>query len=253
MRNGIFILLLLGGYFSTNAQIIAIRNSFSPDTMGWQGQVKINFLNTKNTQQIFNIKGEAQFQHRAGLNKWFIVAASNQILLSSEESPNQINNGFSHVRYSYLVSDKWEWEGFVQAQYDQVLKIAFRGLAGAGFKHNLIREDKNQLSYNIDLMWEYEQEAENGIYHSDPRLSTFISFSRQFTNRLKGNLNAYYQPRLDKWNDYRISGSMSLEASVISHLNWELQVNVINDTYPVQTADIPKLTYNILNGLVYRF
>ncbi|TXE07534.1 DUF481 domain-containing protein [Gelidibacter salicanalis] len=62
---------------------------------------------------------------------------------------------------------------------------------------------------------------------------------------------SYYQPRLDAFNDYRLSSTTSILLKIWENLSFKTTFTYNFDAYPVVT--IPKAQYELTNGLLYTF
>ncbi len=86
----------------------------------------------------------------------------------------------------------------------------------------------------------------------DFRGSTYLSFSLYPTETLSIISTSYYQPRLDKFNDYRFSSNTSILFEIYKNLAFKTNFNFNYDAFPVSDA-IPQTQFELTNGILYSF
>ena len=234
-----------------NAQIVNIENyRMNKDSVGWEGAFELGFNGNKTTKNLFSLFGGSQIQY---LNKRHLFLSSNEIALIISGAENFENRGFQHFRYNYGLHPKVFWEAFTQGQFDQVLRIQFRWLTGTGPRFGLLKKDNAQIFLGTLYMYEYEEEQGTGIINRDHRLSNYISLSTSVKDVFSINHINYYQPRLDRFKDFRFSSSTELKFKIIKQLFFSFSANLMYDAYPVVDADIPNLTWNFRNSISITF
>lgn len=235
-------------FCNIHGQVINIENKrFLNDTNGFVGRSDLNFNINQNTQQVitFGINVHAQYQH----NRSRILAISD---LAFIKAANQdfVNNGYQHIRYSYKLFNRFTWETFVQAQYNLVLKLDKRYLAGSGARFKLIKT-KHFRAYIASLyMYEYQSQDAGSIIQYNNRLSNYLTFSLDFEKFDLTN-TTFYQPLLSNFANYRIASDLNLEIHLNHRFNFRVGFNLLYDTN--QPPGIPDLVYTLKNGLSIKF
>ena len=235
------------------AQIVMVEGRRLDDSLGWHGAVTLQLYNTKNTERVYTLGGGSVMQYQQGDHRFLSLNNIRIIRNVDDENPNKENNGYQHFRYNYAIDSFWTVEAFSQAQFDQVLRIDFRGLLGGGVRMNLIKQEKNRLTLGVSGMLEYEEEKDTTVVHNDFRMSTYLSYERDFTDAISLSLISYYQPRVDDFTDYRVSGGFNFNWQFNQSFSYNINASLVYDAQPVVDEDIPKLTYSISNGISYRF
>jgi len=240
-----FVLLLS---LSIHAQVINIENKrFLNDTNGFIGRSDINFNITQNTQQVLTlgINLHAQYQH----NKHRILMISDLAFIKAANQ-NFVNNGYEHLRYSYKVANRITWETFVQAQYNIVLKLDKRYLAGMGPRFKIIKQPHFRVYAATLYMYEFQSQDNETIIQYNHRLSSYLSFNFNF-NKFDFSSTTFYQPLLSNFNNYRIATDNNIDISISNHFNFRVGFNLLYDTN--QPPGIPDVVYIIKNGLSFKF
>lgn len=244
----LFFLILSG---SAQAQVINVETMRKKtDSAKWTGSVSVDASLLKNKNNIFKIATKADIQYNNKQELWLFV---NDLKFEKAAGNSFVNKGTQHLRYNYKVSQKVKMEGFAQAQYDAVSEIDFRGLIGAGPRIKLSRNEDYRFYLGTLVMYEYEQisEVEDYKVHKDVRGSMYFSFSLYPTETLGIISTSYYQPRVDKLKDYRLSSTTSILLKIWENLAFKTEFTFNYDSYPVFT--IPKVQYELTNGVVFTF
>lgn len=246
-----YTLLFLISFSYADAQVINVETlRKKTDSAKWTGSVSLDASLIKNKNDIFKIATKADLQYNNKKELWLFV---NDLKFEKAAGESFVNKGTQHLRYNYTIGHKVKMEAFAQAQYDAVSEIDFRGLIGAGPRFKLSNNNDYRFYLGTLLMFEYEKTsivAANRI-HRDVRASTYLSFSLYPTETLGIISTSYYQPRLDKLNDYRLSSTTSILLKIWENLAFKTAFTFNFDTDPVET--IPNEQYELTNGLVFTF
>jgi hypothetical protein len=231
-----------------SGQVINIENKrFLNDTNGFVGRSDLNFNINQNTQQVmtFGVNVHAQYQH----NKHRILAISDIAFIKAAEQ-DFVNNGYQHLRYSYKVVNRLTWENFVQAQYNLVLKLDKRYLAGTGPRLKIIKHKNLRIYLGTAYMYEFQSQDNEKIIQYNNRMSSYLTFNIDF-NKFDFTSTTFYQPLLSDFNNYRIATDSNIELSLNNHLNYRVGFNLLFDTN--QPPGVPNMVYSLKNGLSFKF
>lgn len=220
------------------------------DSAKWTGSVSLDVDIIKNKNNIFKIANKAHIQYNNKKNLWLFV---NDLKFEKLEGSSFVNKGTQHLRYNRKLSSFIKMEAFLQAQYDAISEIDFRGLAGLGPRFKLYGSDKYRYYLGTLVMYEYEKasDAVEDRIQKDIRGSMYFSFSLHPTDNLAIISTSYYQPKLSSFKDYRLSTETSLLFRIYEKLAFKTTFTYNFDAYPVET--IPKTQYELTNGLIYTF
>jgi hypothetical protein len=250
MRYITFCLLFI--YISGFSQVVNIETlRKASDSAKWSGSVSLDVSLIKNTNDIFRIANKAHVQYNDKINLWLFV---NDLNFQKIEDNSLVNRGTQHLRYNRKVTDRMKWEVFGQAQYDAISEIDFRGLFGTGPRFKLSEHENYKFYLGTLVMYEHEKASDVVInrLQKDFRGSTYLSFSLYPSETLSIISTSYYQPRIDKFKDYRLSSNTSVLFKILDDLAFKTTFNYFFDAFPVTTS-IPKTQYELTNGLLYSF
>ncbi|WP_166643309.1 DUF481 domain-containing protein [Gelidibacter sediminis] len=220
------------------------------DSAKWTGSLSLDASIVKNKNQIFKIANKAHIQYNNYRELWLFI---NDLKFEKAAGESFVNKGTQHLRYNHRVTETIKMEAFIQAQYDAISEIDFRGLIGAGPRFKLSSNDNYRFYLGTLIMYEIEQASaiESNAIHRNVRGSTYFSFSMYPTESLGIISTSYYQPRLDAFKDYRLSSTTSILLKIWENLAFKTTFTYNFDAYPVVT--IPKAQYELTNGLLYTF
>jgi hypothetical protein len=220
------------------------------DSAKWTGSLSLDISLIKNKNSIFKVANKAHIQYNNKKDLWLFV---NDLKFEKLEGNSFVNKGTQHFRYNRKVSEYIKMEAFLQAQYDAISEIDFRGLAGLGPRFKLYANDNYRFYLGTLVMYEYEK-ASNIIedrVQKDFRGSAYASFSLYPTDYLSIISTSYYQPKLKAFKDYRLSTDTSMLFKILETLAFKTTFTYSFDAFPVAT--IPKTQYELTNGFLYVF
>jgi hypothetical protein len=233
------------------AQIVNIEQfRLSSDTSKWRFSEQVNLSLLQNTQRLIGFNNNLGVQFR--LKRFSTILLSNLDLSSTDENDIE-RSGFLHLRFENRLNANFSLEYFTQAQKDVPLKINQRYLLGAGLRVAL-RKRKVLSFYTGHLfMLEYDEEIETGNAYQNVRLSSYLNFNWHPSEALTFLIIAYYQPRLDKFSDYRLAIQGQLAFRLWKSLSFTFNARYAYDAFPVDLDEIPQLTYKLSNGVSFKF
>ena len=150
-----------------------------------------------------------------------------------------------------MTKELLRWEVFSQVQYNEVLDVGIRVLAGTGPRFKIYDSDLFRLYCAALYMYEYEQNSGKTIFLRNHRISSYLTLTIDL-GKLEFINTTYYQPNIsDIKNDYRILSQSDLLIGITWNLKFAAGFSLRYDNKPF--PDIPKNTYYLTNGLVFEF
>jgi hypothetical protein len=124
--------------YTCACQVINIENRrFLNDTNGFAGKMDFTYNVTSNIQQVIVAGMNIHAQYRHDRSR---VLAISDISFIKAGVADFANAGYQHLRYNYRLMPRVTAEVFVQAQYNRVLLLDRRYLAGAGPRFRIIKD-----------------------------------------------------------------------------------------------------------------
>ncbi len=214
---------------------------------GLSGTIELSANFIQNINDIFQTANAAQIQYVK--DKWSFLSLSMYNLTVFNRS-NIVNEGFTHLRAVKTLNKKLALEGFVQGQFNEIIKIKYRHLVGTGLRIKLFDRDSLRFFSGSIVMGENEMEA-TGILNNHLRLSQYFSVAFPIKQLINIDLIAYFQPDLLHLNDFRTSAEAIVDFKLTRKLQFRLVHSLFYDSKPPET--IRNTFYNFRNGLIYRF
>lgn len=234
------------------AQIVNIeerRITGTNDSTHWYGHLNLAANLSKVKDQILQFSATGQVQYKKD-RSLFLLLLDGKFLRAGEQDFNRA--GFAHLRYNYKISDPLVLEAFAQAQYNKLLLIELRVLAGAGLRYRLFKDKSggNRIYAGMAYLYERNRFLEGGGETGWHRLSNYISFTFRPWQGVKLVSTTYYQPQLFDLANYRFSTEWRLDMPLGKRLSFTTDFTYsIDRSLPI---DAPASTYAWLNGLTFR-
>lgn len=170
------------------------------------------------------------------------------------------NQSFVHARWSAMWHRRVGTDLFAQHQFDELLRLRVRALAGAGARLVLVHRRVFRAWAGTGAMVEHERiRVEEGA--PDPRRTTVARWTSYLAlrlsladRRLVLQSTTYVQPRFDAFADYRVLNDLQLLAVVSTQLASGISLAVWHDRKPptgVRRTDV-RLLASLKIALVSR-
>lgn len=231
------------------SQVVNVeRLRLKTDTTGLFGNAAVSLNIIENKKKILKTGGNLHLMLKKTKNVYLVISNINLIRAGDEDF---VNNGFQHFRYNHLLTERFIIEAFTQAQFNELLKVKNRDLAGTGLRVKILKSKKINLYSGFLYMYEYEEIKGESIIHRDHRMSDYLSIGLYLNETFSFESTTYYQPLIKNFNDYRISSENTLGFIITKNLSFDLAFSILYDTR--QPEDIPGTTYELTNSLRYNF
>lgn len=250
IRNGLLVLLFTCSFSLLFSQIVNIENRrIYEDTSGWSGSLDAGISVTQNSSDILysgNLRPRVQYKNR----KNHVLLISDFIYTASMKT-TYANSGMSHFRYARRIKNSaWKWEAYTQIQYNQLLNQRMRYLIGTGPRWKFIDTNNVRFFVGSSAFWEYEELTVDGVINRDFRWSNYLSWFIKTKVGFSFTATTYYQPRFDKFKDFRFSGQYTIAQQLAKRLDIKLELNLFYDSEPA--ANVRKTVFNSSAGFRVR-
>lgn len=246
-----FLFLLVISFWTAGAQAQVLNvegQRFVNDTNGWVGRVGFSFQLLQNTKQVIGLGNAVHVQYRHNRHRVLLLSDLNFIRAGGTDF---VNTGYQHIRYNNKLNKHFTWEAFVQTQYNKVLLMDFRGVAGTGPRLKLIKKENLHLYAAALYMFEHERITGDSITFNDHRMSSYITCTWVLSKHADLSATVFYQPNLAVFSDMRIAGDMALDIGITKKLGFRTTFNMLYDNK--QPGGVQELTYQLKNSLDWRF
>lgn len=152
-------------------------------------------------------------------------------------------------QYNYLFADPWYGFARVEALHDDIASIAYRVPVSVGVGYYFIKNEKTTLSAEVGPGYVFER-----IGGVEDDYAT-IRFAEKFTHKLSDRARVWqsfeYQPKIDEWTQYFLTGELGAEADLTKKMSLRV---VLQDWYVSNPA--PNRQSNdlrVIAGVNYKF
>ncbi|MBL9137969.1 MAG: DUF481 domain-containing protein [Verrucomicrobiales bacterium] len=135
------------------------------------------------------------------------------------------------AQYNYLLTERWY--GFVRAAglHDSIADIAYRVPLSLGIGYYFVKNDRTTLSAEAGPGYVWEKVG------NDSRDYATIRFGEKFTHKFSDRARIWqsfeYQPKIDEWSNYFLTGEIGVGADITKQLELRL---VLQDWYVSEPA-----------------
>lgn len=228
------------------AQVVNIEQSrINLDSAGWAGTITANFTSQKYQNLFLAAATRAAVYKKVDRDLWLFLGESG----FSVAQKAQFNNmSLAHVRFNREVLSWLKAEGFTQMQYNKLLGLDRRNLLGAGLRYKLAEKDNQWYYLGSSVMLDYEKvnQGEESILYG--RSSFYFSWTFKELDEWSITSTSYFQPLLNRLNDYRLAGQHSFSMAV--NKNWAVRVELTHFYDSRPPVGIIKSTFTSTLGLV---
>jgi hypothetical protein len=252
-KKGISTIIIALNLYFIHAQIINIEDKRIAlgDSIAFKGFGDLGLSLYRNDKQLTTIKANMQLEYVN--RRHFILFLSGYNLIHTEGSANALNDGFAHLRYNFDIKNSLVYEAFAQGQYNERTRVLFRGLVGSGIRVKIKYDKKKRFYLGLAYLIESNQFKDNTLRQLDHRLSSYLSYNIGFGNKSKFVHTTYVQPRIDNWDNIRVSSEASLFFFISKHLSFRSTFNTAYDSDPRLPPSVPDWIYTLTNGLRFEF
>ena len=153
---------------------------------------------------------------------------------------------YAHLRFVHRLLHNINYELFLQSASNEFTKVKGRNLAGAGLRYDADLKEYGELFFGLGAFYEkigYTttlDPTERNI-----RMNSYISYVKKFSKKSKLSYVMYYQPDVEKFDDYIFSHGVELEILIYEKLYVNFVFYYDLDTKPaigVKELDVSQKT-----------
>lgn len=191
---------------------------------------------------------------------WITEKSINLALLGYQygESNNvrSVNKAFIHYRYIYQLNNDFDWELFSQLEKNEFTRLSYRGLLGTGVRYSLAKSEQHHAFLGLGAFHSKEEiEVTTGLTDDGVEEFTRANFYLLSKYNVKPSFSfstaLYYQPRLDRFSDYRALLESKFDFKITEKLSFRISLDVEHDSEPSQSIKSTDVSY--MTGLNFSF
>ncbi len=170
------------------------------------------------------------------------------------------DNAFIHIRGMYEIIKKFNFELFMQTEYDEFINLQDRNLLGISFRYNPIKyrfgaDSSGLLDFSIATggMYEYEYYKNENSYHETNlfRSSSNISLKIFFDKKTQFSTVVYFQPNFEHIHNYRILNENRISFGIYD--NFKIYVNTSYRFDNEPEPGVLNYDFKLTNGFMINF
>ncbi|MCC5940380.1 MAG: DUF481 domain-containing protein [Balneolaceae bacterium] len=252
-RSTLFLcLIFLTGYSTLHAQLLNVeRIRTFADSTGWHGDLGFDLSVNKYNDRIFKLGNQANAAYYSNLHSYVFLT---NLEIINVDGASLVSSGYAHLRGVFYRERTLSPELFIQHQYNNNLGLRGRALAGAGVRYTFLSRDAITGRFSTALMQEYENwrlSGEEAIENNFLKSTNNISMRGRLSDQTSLLLIGYYQARPSRFFEPRVTLENQLNIRMSRWVLFSVSFVLTHDANPV--IDIPKLTYELKNGILISF
>ncbi|WP_141691508.1 DUF481 domain-containing protein [Rhodohalobacter halophilus] len=247
----LFVALLFTAELASSQVLNVERNRADGNSNGWTGELGTDFSLNKYNDRVIKVGGQANASYFSDRHSYLMLSS---IDLVNVDGNSLVSNGYVHLRATFQREKTLSPEIFTQYQYNNNLGLQNRALGGAGVRYTFLSRDHLRGHFSTGLMYEYEDwglnnevSVQNELLKSTSNLVIRGDLNEQTSLTMIG----YYQARPDRFFKPRATSENQLNIRMSRSLTFRVNFTMTYDVEPV--IDVPKLTYELKNGIVLSF
>ena len=208
----------------------------------------------KSNEEVVEIAGKYRldFVAKNGLNSFLILSYENGYQKLNAKTNSIVNKGFSHLRFTKDISNKFFIELFTQYGFNDFLLMKERFLYGSGIRYQVLSGDRIKTHLGVGFMQEDETyDIKENQEMSLLRSTNYVTFKLKLSDNTQLNNTAYFQFDTKRFDDNRILFDSDMNISINENLSFNFVVNYRRDSEP--HGDLGNTYIQLTNGFEYIF
>lgn len=133
------------------------------------------------------------------------------------------DHGYVRLGYDPMINDKWSLWFYEQAGYNRKREIRLENFAGGGPKYSLFDNEQLKASLSVGLL-QHHIEYENDDTDDLARASFRLKSNWQISKSIVFSFVAFYQPDIEDYQDYIITGEAGLRFRLTGRIGLKLKI-----------------------------
>lgn len=227
---------------------------------GWGGDAEGNMALSRGNIRLLDLGGSGRVLYQTLHNPGSLVpyiehrvflAANGR--LAERAGATFINQGFTHLRWTWMPHERVGPEVFSQYQFNEFLRLQIRALAGGGLRVDLVHREHLMIWGASGYMIEYnkirvEPGAPDAPETLEHRSTSYLTVRLELLEgKLRLQNTLYVQPRIDLLSDLRLLDDLEFSGKITDRFSLGSSFSLLHDSAP-PTGVVPtdlRLTSNV--------
>jgi putative salt-induced outer membrane protein YdiY len=225
MRLWALLLVLVFPSGACGQAILNVENLQRDDSEGFGARISSNLNLTSGNTEVFQLGGSLGVGFLSEHHWIRLFGGLDRLKKGSDEI---VNNEYAHLRYNYLIAQRFRSFHFLQLQTNEKLFLKRRFLAGSGLRYGLLKGERVELDVGTGVMLEMERlDADKLQPGEDPgprvvRMANLMVGSGAMGTGNTWTVVLYYQPVFRSFRDYRLSSEAGLGMRITDSLTLDV-------------------------------
>ncbi|RAP31647.1 hypothetical protein DID78_00670 [Candidatus Marinamargulisbacteria bacterium SCGC AG-343-D04] len=203
-----------------------------------------------------SISGNSSFSsHKLNYRGDYIAQSYNSFFIyenQQRKTPSKTiaNKGFSHLRLTKSFHSRFDWEFFLQNEFNDFTLLKNRNLLGLSIRKTALSFANHSFLVSSGLMLE-EEDLSSGKTSRSIRSTNYLIYKYSSPEKLKIIITSYVQPKLSEFANYRVLSDASVYYALTKHMYLTSGVNFRYNSEPPNNVKSYDLELN--QGLSFLF
>jgi putative salt-induced outer membrane protein YdiY len=223
--------------YTSLAQINIEKYRSDTDSLGFSGIADVDITAIVGNTDFQFINFGSRLNYNWGKSYSFLVVNGG---FGWDQGERIFNQALTHFRHVHDLNELMQIEAFTQYDFNKKRLLTGRELIGGGLRFKVLKTNELKLRIGTSYFYEHENyDVPSNSLHGNNlfanRLSTYTTFDLELKDDVKLILINYFQPRIGRWDDYRIISDNSLVVSLSSLLDLKVSFSLRYDAKPPET------------------
>ncbi len=235
MLKYIFPALLL--LVSTASAFISLDPPVIGKQRGWNGEIAVSGQYSSGNSETASAGASAKAQYNE--ERWLLYSIAAYAYGEADHEKNT-NNGLLHLRFVHNINETpYDYELFVQTEFNEFQDVKMRNLAGANIRRNFSGYfDKCYIG--LGLFYSYMEPDE--ISAVDPvykriKMNSYLSLVKNLNEHFSITYLGFYQPNVEQFSDFRTFQVLQLSTSITDHMSISLDFSHKHNSTPYHQVE----------------
>lgn len=140
------------------------------------------------------------------------------------------NQGSGHIRHTWGYLNPLAYELFVQSEFDEFKELNSRNYLGGNLRFRLLASDAHVVYAGLGTFYEIEDFTGMEEDKDHLRANIYLSQVHNLSKTSSLFVTLYYQPQIDKMNNYRVRLQSGIDVQLTEVLSLSITFNASHDT-----------------------
>ena len=240
MRKSVIFTVFFLTFFSFSSQaFLNIESLRTVDQEGFNGAVGLSFSGKSGNVDRNNFNFESLNKYQSDRSEFLLTAS---YTYGESASVRDVNQGYTHVRYTHITDRPVFFEAFNQLQFSEFQRLDLRALNGLGLRYKIFKEESIFFFAGSGVFHETEKLKELAG-NNNFRGNFYLSLVLKPNIRTIISLINYYQPVVDDFKDFRLQTDLDLQSKITKKLSIGIKFNFSHDSRPPEEVELTDFTY----------